>query len=170
MNFYALVYFLKSHSEAIDELRKKYDPMVDIIKPHVTIVFPISENEITEDVLIEHIQNQVKNFRSFLLQFSGLKCSWDDYLFLVTKDGTKNMEKMHDDIYKGILAPFLRHDISFSPHVTLGVFQQKQEQYIRAEKEAKQQNFSFTETIDHVSLIKGNGIFQPETIQKFLLG
>lgn len=169
MNSYALVYYLKSHIDEINNIRHKYDPMAYVINPHITIVFPISENDINEDTLVKHIQNKIINIGPFLLEFDGLERSWDNYLFLMTKTGTSEMDKFHDFLYTEVLAPFLRKDIPFTPHVTLGVFQQKEELYTKAENEVKQTRFSFTEIIDNISFIKGDGKLPPQTIRNFLL-
>lgn len=169
MNYYALVYYLKNYPDFIENLRRKYDPMVNIIKPHLTIVFPIPESDINEQDLINHMQIKINKISSFSLQFNGLERSWDNYLFLITKTGTENMKKLHDELYVGILEPFLRKDIAFSPHITLGVFQDSPERYVLAEKEAEEQNISFEEKVSVVNLIKGSGILPPKTIQKFSL-
>lgn len=169
MNFYAIVYFLKSHLDDINDLRQKYDPMVTVIKPHLTIVFPIPENDITEKILINQIQEKINIVSSFSIQFSGLERSWDNNLFLTTKTGTDDIRKLHDSLYTGILEPFLRRDIPFSPHITLGSFQEDPKQYVLAEEDAKQKNFSFEERVDGISLIKGDGKLPPQTIREFFL-
>ena len=42
--YYALISFLKADMTSIDQLRRKYDPTVDLIEPHLTVVFPVPES------------------------------------------------------------------------------------------------------------------------------
>jgi len=39
--FYALVHFPAITTTQINQLRKEYDPQVNLIDPHITLVFPI---------------------------------------------------------------------------------------------------------------------------------
>ena len=33
-----------SNQEIIDEIRKKYDPLYNLVKPHITLVFPFKSD------------------------------------------------------------------------------------------------------------------------------
>ena len=48
----------------IQELRNKYDPLSDLIAPHITIVFPFSDN-ISNEELIKKLTNLLKDFKLF---------------------------------------------------------------------------------------------------------
>ena len=50
----------------IQELRNKYDPLSDLIAPHITIVFPFSDN-ISNEELIKKLTNLLKDFKPLLL-------------------------------------------------------------------------------------------------------
>ena len=39
--FYGLVHYPSIDTERIDRFRRKHDPLVDSIEPHITIVFPV---------------------------------------------------------------------------------------------------------------------------------
>lgn len=41
--------------EKINEIRCKYDPLSDLVRPHITLVFPF-KNEITSEYLSEQIR------------------------------------------------------------------------------------------------------------------
>ncbi|MDM5194062.1 hypothetical protein QUG02_13900 [Bacillus hominis] len=43
-----------------------------------------------------------------------------DYLFLEIEQGKEQIEELHDKLYTGPLLPFLRKDIPYIPHVTVG--------------------------------------------------
>ncbi len=53
--YFVLVAYVKSELDKIDGFRKKYDTQFNLIRPHVTIVFPISAKSISEDLLLEHV-------------------------------------------------------------------------------------------------------------------
>jgi hypothetical protein len=38
---YALVHYPTVDVGSINQLRKKYDPQIDLIEPHLTLVFPV---------------------------------------------------------------------------------------------------------------------------------
>ncbi len=37
--------------ELIDDIRKQYDPLADVIRPHITIVFPFDMDVTNEELL-----------------------------------------------------------------------------------------------------------------------
>jgi hypothetical protein len=83
---YALVHYPAIDTEQINELRHKYDPQVDLIAPHVTLVFPVPAS-IGEAILVAHIGNVLRNWRQFPLHLQGLEQSWDNCLFLRLQAG-----------------------------------------------------------------------------------
>ncbi|MCP4567450.1 MAG: 2'-5' RNA ligase family protein, partial [FCB group bacterium] len=44
------------------------------------------------------------------------------FLFLVPDEGFSQIIKLHDDLYTGIMSNHLRLDIPFTPHMTVGIF------------------------------------------------
>lgn len=55
----------------IQELRNKYDPLSDLIAPHITIVFPFSDN-ISNEELIKKLTTLLKDFKPFTIVFKGI--------------------------------------------------------------------------------------------------
>jgi len=53
---------------------------------------------------------------------SGFEKSWDNWLFLVLKEGREQVIRLHDELYQGALELYLRKDIEFIPHLGLGLF------------------------------------------------
>ena len=88
--FYALVHNPAVDAVSIKQLRKKYDPQVELIEPHITIVFPVPES-IGEQSLISHIQNVLLAWRPFNIHQNGLQLSWDNYLFLLVQEGKSDV-------------------------------------------------------------------------------
>ena len=118
---YALVHYPAVDTQHIDALRRKYDPQVDLISPHITLLFPVPDS-IGESSLVSHLEHVLSNSASFPIHLRGLEQSADHYLFLLFQEGRAEVIHLHDQIYTGILAPYLRTDLPYVPHVTLGSF------------------------------------------------
>lgn len=166
----AVVYFPKIELAKINNFREKYDPNWYIIPPHITIVSPVSG--ISENQLIEHIETLIKGIQPFSIHLTRLTKTFDDCLFLLAKEGNEKIANLHDKLYSGILAPYLQTDITFVPHVTLGFFRTKdnnfdEKLYAKASAEAQDLNFDITCDFDAVSVIKGEGV-SPARIVKII--
>ena len=103
----------------IQELRNKYDPLANLIAPHITIAFPFSDN-ISNEELIKKLTNLLKNFRPFTIVFKGISLSEDNYIFLNCMKGDQEIIELHNEIYKQILTSHLKKSIKYIPHITLG--------------------------------------------------
>ena len=51
---YALVLYPEVEIERIQEIRRRFDPTFDVIRPHVTVLFPVPE-AVGEAELVSHI-------------------------------------------------------------------------------------------------------------------
>lgn len=169
--YYALVHYPKLENEKVEKFRKKYDPLVDVIEPHITLIFPLPANQIDESQLVDHINKTLSKWKPFDIHLTGLKKSWDCWLFLLIKKGGNSITKLHDELYTGILAKYLHKDIEFIPHISLGLFTKKktpydlsnpqavaldEEKYKSAIKEAERLNLDYRDMFDKVCLIKLN--------------
>ncbi|MEH2229795.1 MAG: 2'-5' RNA ligase family protein [Nostoc sp.] len=131
---YALVHYPNINTEDINQIRHKYDPQVDLIEPHITLVFPIIE-PINENHLIIHIDSILSKWKTFAICLKGLQKSWDECMFLMVEEGKVDIVKLHNELYTGILAEYCRGNLLFVPHLTLGRFTKDTEQYLRVLKE-----------------------------------
>lgn len=168
----AAVYFPNTDSSKIDDFRKKYDPNWNTINSHITLVSPL--DDIPEDQLCGLIGSIVNCVRSFPIRLSGLTKSFDNYLFLLVKEGDKSIIALHDKLYSGILAPYLRGDILFIPHITLGYFGTKNNNsngqiFEKAYAEAKEMDININCIFDNVNLVKGDGLTPATIIKTFNL-
>ncbi len=108
----------------IQELRERCDTeLASVVAPHFTLVFPLAH--IQGKRLTEHVKTQVKHFQniSFVLGCAlPVKdiVSEESSVFLVPEEGFSTILKLHDTLYRGILASSLRLDIPFLPHLTVG--------------------------------------------------
>ncbi|UFT98326.1 2'-5' RNA ligase family protein [Radiobacillus kanasensis] len=110
--------------ENIDKLelwREKYDPLYGKIAPHVTLVFPF-ESELSSKMIGSHVSNALKEIKPFELEFSGFSVENDSFLFIDVERGYDTIVQLHNRLYTGILKQFLRKDLPFKPHLTIGRF------------------------------------------------
>ncbi len=103
----------------IEDIRKQHDPLFGLIPPHITIVFPF-ESSTSNDELKLHILKLSKEIQEIEIEFANQITSEGEYLFLRVEKGQKQIEELHDMLYTGALLQFLKEDISYIPHVTVG--------------------------------------------------
>ena len=151
---YALIHYPAVDTEQIDQLRRKYDPQFDLIAPHITIVFPLPQS-IGEQNLIPHIEAVLHDWKPFPIRLRGLEKSWDDYLFLMLEEGSREIVRLHEELYTGPLAD-CRIVNQFVPHLTLGVFTSDLKTYSHALKEADRLDLDYNCTLTKVHLVKVN--------------
>jgi len=111
----------KKDFQWIQSIREKYDEKYfNIVEPHFTLVFPLSELSINE--LSRHVKSISKKFGVF---YFVLRCaqivkdSFSDYtdVFLIPEEGYRIFVKLHDALYTGPIEKDLRLDIPFIPHI-----------------------------------------------------
>ncbi len=170
--YYALVCYPKfdgKTEEGIKVFRRKYDPFADSWKPHIPFIFPIPCSEVKEEKLTEHIETVLKNWKPFPIHIGGFTKSWDHWLLLLLKEGNEEAIALHDELYTGMLSPYLRRDIEYIPHIGIGLFVKKDVEYnvldpkkvdfdaklySQALKEAKSLKISSFDTVDRLFLRK----------------
>lgn len=81
------------------------------------------------DDLENHIKVVVQKHCPFNVKFAGIEKSWDNWLFLGMDKGRDKAIALHDGLYSGILEILLRKDLPFSPHISLGQFNQEGSSY-----------------------------------------
>ncbi|MDT3498520.1 2'-5' RNA ligase family protein [Bacillus toyonensis] len=103
----------------IEDIRLEHDPLFGLIPPHVTIVFPF-ESSISNDELKLHILNVSKKIHNIEIEFANQITCEGAYLFLRVEKGKEQIEDLRDTLYTGPLLQFLKEDIPYTPHVTVG--------------------------------------------------
>jgi 2'-5' RNA ligase len=106
-----------------DTRRRHIELHHSVVAPHFTLVFPL--HSLDERQVAKHVRETLS--RSAPIPFV-LRCclvvkndSDDNYFVLLVPDeGFSNIVKLHNSLYTGILAPHLRLDIPFIPHITIG--------------------------------------------------
>ncbi|MCD2345869.1 2'-5' RNA ligase family protein [Clostridium guangxiense] len=107
--------------KVINEIRKKYDPLVDLVLPHITLVFPFN-SELTNKELNLYLKVCLRNIKAFKVELKGFSKQHDrygNYLFLNVVQGMGVIKNIHDMLYKDKLKQF---DASqdYVPHMTVG--------------------------------------------------
>lgn len=180
-------YFLAYYPEDIDggliSMRNKHNPVADITGAHVTLVFPFEADDIGE--INKHLEGILADWKKFKVSFTEFEKSWDNWLFLVPKNGTEKEEliRLHDELYTGPLAKELRTDLPYSPHFGIGQFNKEssssnseassgdkldEEGYTNALNEAKELGIRMDVEIDRISLMSINDDFtEIDLVQDF---
>ncbi|MEH2381274.1 MAG: 2'-5' RNA ligase family protein [Nostoc sp.] len=148
---YALVHYPNINTEHINQIRQKYDPQVDLIEPHITLVFPLIKS-INENNLILHTDKILSKWKTFPISLKGLQKSWDEHLFLMVEEGKLDMIKLHNELYTGILAEY-RDNLPFVPHLTLGVFTKNRDQCLQVLEETQHLDLNYRCVVDKLHLI-----------------
>jgi 2'-5' RNA ligase len=118
-------------------------------------MFPVPDS-IGERGLVSHIESVLSHWEPFPICLKGLQQSWDEYLFLLLNKGEADVIRLHDEIYTGLLSEYRNKVRPFIPHVTLGVFTGKNEEYAQALKEAERLKLNYECMLDRLHLIKVN--------------
>jgi 2'-5' RNA ligase len=105
----------------IEEMRAKYDPLYQLIPPHITLVFPFT-SDLTAKQLQEHMESVLSYEKPFSITLQGVTGEGSEYLFLNVKKGNDEIIKLHDLLYTGLLKDFLFRELTYLPHLTVGRF------------------------------------------------
>ena len=143
-----------SNMEIIDRMRRNYDPLADLVRPHITLVFPF-HSDIADAELGSHIENAISGIRPFSLQLAGIfkqEDAFGNYLFLDVKEGKKQLIQLHDRLYSGALSSF-SSEIPYSPHMTLGNLENRNALHAAYEA-VKSISESFSTVADTISVEK----------------
>ena len=143
-----------SNMEIIDRIRRNYDPLADLVRPHITLVFPF-HSDIADAELGSHIENAISGIRPFSLQLAGTfkqEDAFGNYLFLDVKEGKKQLIQLHDRLYSRALSSF-SPEIPYSPHMTLGNLENRNALHAAYEA-VKSISESFSTVADTISVEK----------------
>lgn len=138
--------------DVIDRIREKYDPLEELVRPHITIVFPF-ELDITNNDLSIIIENRFSKIESFEIEMQGFsKCEdgFGNYLFLNVIKGADSITQLHDLLYSNEFSAF-DLGIPYIPHMTVGKFDDAN-QLKYAYNSVKENNTLFKSRIAKISV------------------
>ena len=119
--YYVLLIYPSVDEALVGAIRRHYDPTVDVIAPHVPVVYPVP-GEVGRDPLISHVRNVTSACAPFEIRLGALHRSADHWLFLTPVDGDEDLRRLHLRLHTGLLAEFRATDRDYAPHVGLGFF------------------------------------------------
>ena len=108
----------------IQKIRAQHDIYYRLVKPHFTVVFRSSTKQAE---FVQHVKGQASAIKKFAFVLRCALVVEDvagdiNQVFLVPDKGFSDVVKLHGRLYTGILAPELRLDIPFYPHISIGHF------------------------------------------------
>jgi len=143
------------NEKIINEIREKYDPLANHIKPHITLVFPF-DSEIETKELQDHIMSAISGIKPFEIVLGKFKPvnAIGKYLFLNIKEGSESIKELHKRLYTEILKPYFPKwlkDGTFLPHMTVGCFD-NDEKFTEAVYETQNIKETFKTVVTKVSV------------------
>ena len=115
----AVVWFPQfANQTVIDRFRGTHDPLAQALPPHVTLVFPFN-SRLTLDQLAAHAQKVLRMWPCFPVVMHGFWSAQNEFIGVGAQVGAEAMIEMHDRLYRGPLAEFLRSEFDYAPHITL---------------------------------------------------
>lgn len=109
--------------EWVEAIRRRHDvAKAAMIAAHVTLVFPTGL--LPESAMLDHVRGRLLEVTAFDIELSTVAPASDDqtsdhYVFLQPGRGHEALVALHDRLYSGALAPALRRDLPYHPHVTV---------------------------------------------------
>lgn len=107
--------------EIIDNIRKQYDPLAELVRPHITLVFPF-ESPMGNEELGRILQERLAGIKPFQLKLGGISKQEDifgNYLFLNVLQGADEICLMHQVLYENEFQAFDK-GLQYVPHMTVG--------------------------------------------------
>lgn len=103
----------------LEAFRWAYDPLGDIILPHITLVFPFA-SDLQDAVLTAHAREVAASFGPFRISMGRAESHAPDYIWLPIRLGAEVVHALHEALYKRPLAGFRNQEVNYQPHVTIG--------------------------------------------------
>jgi 2'-5' RNA ligase len=106
----------------LEDVRARFDPQHGRIAPHLTLVFATERLDVPS--LAAHVGAVTRGHSPFDCTFRAATVQRGapgdaTHVFLVPREGYAEIDRLHGALYTGPLAPDLRRDIPFIPHVTV---------------------------------------------------
>jgi 2'-5' RNA ligase len=115
----------------IDAIRGRHDARnARVIPPHFTLVFACSA--VDERDYLDHVRAIAERTPRipFTCRYAKLGPASEGaaaHVYLVPDEGSSRIALLHDRLYGGPLAPHLRRDLPYVPHITIGSFDARAE-------------------------------------------
>ena len=103
----------------VEAFRAAHDPLASALPAHVTLVFPF-ESTLSALQVAAHVKRVVARWPQLPVRLERAEVLLGQWVNLRLTQGRAAVVELHDRLYRGVLAPFLRDDIAYDPHLTLG--------------------------------------------------
>ncbi|HSW78045.1 MAG TPA: 2'-5' RNA ligase family protein [Candidatus Chromulinivoraceae bacterium] len=113
----------QSDFDWIQTYRRQNDRQFSLVEPHFSIVFAVSD--LDKDSFLNEVKQKIGDITAFDVDLKVATINKDNsgnyyHEFLVPDTGYSDIVKLHDKLYSGLLAPYLRFDVDFIPHISIG--------------------------------------------------
>jgi 2'-5' RNA ligase len=114
-----LVWFPPADAVAdLERFRAAHDPRSRALAAHVTLVFPFGSS-LGDVQVAAHVRRTVARWPVLPVRLEGLGHFHADWIYVRLSHGHAAVSALHDRLYRGALAPFLRRELPYEPHVTI---------------------------------------------------
>jgi 2'-5' RNA ligase len=116
----AIVWFPPAELVAdVERFRALHDPLARALRAHVTLVFPFASTLGAVQVAA-HVRRATARWPALPVRLERLGHFHADWVYLRMTRGHAAVTALHDRLYRGALAPFLRPEFPYEPHLTIG--------------------------------------------------
>jgi 2'-5' RNA ligase len=123
----------------VERFRAQHDPQAQLAPAHVHLVFPFTSS-LTALQLSAHVKRVVQQWPVIPATFRFPELLLNEYILLPAQQGSAALTALHDALYRGVLASYLRADIEYRPHITIGRLAQLQRPGLSADEQAARAN------------------------------
>ena len=104
--------------ERIEEFRRRHDPAAALIAAHLSLVFPFP-TALTQLQIETHVRRVLGKWPPIPVTFRRVRTEANEFVFLMAARGRASIVALHDRLYTRSLAPHLRRDLPYEPHITV---------------------------------------------------
>lgn len=115
----AIVAFADPRQTLLERFRAGRDPLALQLPAHVTLVFPFASG-LSDLQVIAHMRRAVRRWPVLPITLAGVGAYRAEWVHVRVTRGAPAVIELHDRLYRGAVAPFLRREFTYEPHVTIG--------------------------------------------------
>lgn len=104
--------------DRVEAFRARHDPAAPLIPAHLSFVFPFG-TALTQLQVETHVRRVVSRWPPIPVSFRAVRMHANEFVFLMASRGAAAIVELHDRLYTRSLAPHLRPEFSYEPHITL---------------------------------------------------
>ncbi len=102
----------------IEAYRRRFDPLAGEVAAHLTLVFPFP-TPLSKLQVETHVKRVATGWPPVAVTFRQVRAKDNEFVFLMASRGADSLIALHDRLYTRSLAPHLRRDLPYEPHLTI---------------------------------------------------